>query len=52
MYGLELSRLVRREALLETVRRLHPGLATVLMGNLAGEAMRTPQRLSRAVRRC
>jgi AcrR family transcriptional regulator len=49
MYGLDLSRLEPREALVEAVRRLDPAYfnpdAMVLMGNFAGEAIRTPELL-------
>jgi len=49
MYGLDLSRLEPREALVEAVRRLDPAYfnpdAMVLMGNFAGEAVRTPELL-------
>jgi len=49
MYGLDLSRLEPREALVEAVRRLDPAHfnpdAMVLMGNFAGEAIRTPELL-------
>lgn len=46
-YSLDLSRLEPREALVEAVRRLDPTYynpdAMVLMGNFAGEAIRTPE---------
>ncbi|MDQ0381567.1 TetR/AcrR family transcriptional regulator [Amycolatopsis thermophila] len=46
MYTLDLSELEPREALAEAVRRLDPAYynpdAMVLMGNFAGEAIRTP----------
>ncbi|WP_051341709.1 TetR/AcrR family transcriptional regulator [Pseudonocardia spinosispora] len=49
MYTLDLSRLEPREALVEAVRRLNPAYynphAMVLMGNFAGEAIRTPELL-------
>jgi AcrR family transcriptional regulator len=49
LYGLDLSGLEPREALVEAVRRLDPGYfnpdAMVLMGNFAGEAIRTPDLL-------
>jgi AcrR family transcriptional regulator len=49
MYTLDLSRLAPREALVEAVRRLDPEYfnpdAMVLMGNFAGEAVRTPELL-------
>lgn len=49
MYILDLSRLGPREALVEAVRRLDPAYfnpdAMVLMGNFAGEAIRTPELL-------
>src|ERR1700754_4794114 len=45
-YTLDLSRMEPREALVEAVRRLDPAYfnpdAMVLMGNFAGEAIRTP----------
>src|SRR4051812_2744989 len=48
-YGLDLSRLEPRQALVEAVRRLDPAYfnpdAMVLMGNFAGEATRTPELL-------
>jgi AcrR family transcriptional regulator len=49
MYTVDLSRLDGREALVEAVRRVDPTYynpdAMVLMGNFAGEAVRTPQLL-------
>ncbi|MCI2422532.1 TetR/AcrR family transcriptional regulator [Saccharopolyspora sp. K220] len=49
MYTLDLSRMTAREALVEAVRRLDPAYfnpdAMVLMGNFAGEAIRTPELL-------
>ncbi|MDQ0381204.1 TetR/AcrR family transcriptional regulator [Amycolatopsis thermophila] len=49
MYTLDLSELEPREALIEAVRRLDPAYynpdAMVLMGNFAGEALRTPELL-------
>ncbi|HEY1699446.1 MAG TPA: TetR/AcrR family transcriptional regulator [Trebonia sp.] len=49
MYTLDLSRLDGREALIEAVRRVDPAYynpdAMVLMGNFAGEAIRTPELL-------
>ena len=49
MYPVDLSRLEPREALVEAVRRLDPAYfnpdAMVLMGNFAGEAIRTPELL-------
>ena len=49
MYNIDLSRLAPREALLEVVRRVDPAYyfpeAVVLMGNFAGEAIRTPDLL-------
>jgi AcrR family transcriptional regulator len=49
MYGVELSRLEPRAALVEAVRRLDPAYfnpdAMVLMGNFAGEVIRTPELL-------
>ena len=46
LYGLDISCLEPREALVEAVRRLDPAYfnpdAMVLMGNFAGEAIRTP----------
>jgi AcrR family transcriptional regulator len=49
MYTVDLSRLEPREALIEAVRRLDPAYfnpdAMVLMGNFAGEAIRTPELL-------
>jgi AcrR family transcriptional regulator len=49
MYTVDLSRLEPREALVEAVRRLDPAYfnpdAMVLMGNFAGEAIRTPELL-------
>lgn len=49
MYSVDLSRLEPREALVEAVRRLDPAYfnpdAMVLMGNFAGEAIRTPELL-------
>lgn len=49
MYTVDLSELKPREALVEAVRRLDPAYfnpdAMVLMGNFAGEAIRTPQLL-------
>lgn len=49
MYTLDLSGLDPREALVEAVRRLDPAYynpdAMVLMGNFAGEAIRTPELL-------
>lgn len=49
MYTLDLSGLAPREALAEAVRRLDPAYynpdAMVLMGNFAGEAIRTPELL-------
>lgn len=47
MYTIDLSRLDGREALVEAVRRVNPTYynpdAMVLMGNFAGEAIRTPE---------
>jgi AcrR family transcriptional regulator len=49
MYALDLSRMEPREALVEAVRRLDPAYfnpdAMVLMGNFAGESIRTPELL-------
>ena len=49
MYTIDLSALTPREALVEAVRRLDPAYfnpdAMVLMGNFAGEALRTPELL-------
>ncbi|QUQ66291.1 TetR/AcrR family transcriptional regulator [Kutzneria sp. CA-103260] len=49
MYTIDLSDLSPREALTEAVRRLDPAYfnpdAMVLMGNFAGEAIRTPELL-------
>jgi AcrR family transcriptional regulator len=49
MYTVDLSRLDGREALVEAVRRVDPAYynpdAMVLMGNFAGEAVRTPELL-------
>ena len=49
MYDIDLSRLEPREALVEAVRRLDPAYfnpdAMVLMGNFAGEVIRTPELL-------
>jgi AcrR family transcriptional regulator len=49
MYTVDLSRMEPREALIEAVRRLDPAYfnpdAMVLMGNFAGEAIRTPELL-------
>lgn len=49
MYTLDLDRMQPREALVEAVRRLDPAYfnpdAMVLMGNFAGEAIRTPDLL-------
>jgi AcrR family transcriptional regulator len=49
MYTVDLSRLEPREAFVEAVRRLDPAYynpdAMVLMGNFAGEAIRTPELL-------
>jgi AcrR family transcriptional regulator len=49
MYGPDLSRFEPREALTEAVRRVDPAYfnpdAMVLMGNFAGEAIRTPELL-------
>lgn len=49
MYTLDLSELEPRAALIEAVRRLNPAYynpdAMVLMGNFAGEALRTPELL-------
>jgi AcrR family transcriptional regulator len=49
LYLVDLSRLEPREALIEAVRRLDPAYfnpdAMVLMGNFAGEAIRTPELL-------
>jgi AcrR family transcriptional regulator len=49
MYTVDLSGLEPREALVEAVRRLDPAYfnpdAMVLMGNFAGEAIRTPELL-------
>jgi len=49
MYTIDLSALAPREALTEAVRRLDPAYfnpdAMVLMGNFAGEAIRTPELL-------
>src|SRR3954464_5473646 len=48
-YDIDLSRLGPREALVEAVRRLDPAYfnpdAMVLMGNFAGEVIRTPELL-------
>ena len=48
-YTVDLSRLAPRDALLEAVRRVDPAYynpdAMVLMGNFAGEAIRTPELL-------
>lgn len=48
-YDIDLSRLAPREALVEAVRRLDPAYfnpdAMVLMGNFAGEVIRTPELL-------
>ena len=48
-YDLDISRLEPRQALVEAVRRLDPAYfnpdAMVLMGNFAGEAIRTPELL-------
>jgi AcrR family transcriptional regulator len=49
LYGLDIDRLEPRAALVEAVRRLDPAYfnpdAMVLMGNFAGEAIRTPELL-------
>jgi len=49
MYTADLSRLAGRDALVEAVRRVDPAYynpdAMVLMGNFAGEAIRTPELL-------
>ncbi|HWD01582.1 MAG TPA: TetR/AcrR family transcriptional regulator [Amycolatopsis sp.] len=49
MYGLGLSGLAPRDAFVEAVRRLEPTYfnpdAMILMGNFAGEAIRTPELL-------
>jgi AcrR family transcriptional regulator len=49
MYTVDLSQMEPREALVEAVRRLDPAYfnpdAMVLMGNFAGEAIRTPELL-------
>jgi AcrR family transcriptional regulator len=49
MYTVDLSQLAPRDALLEAVRRVDPAYynpdAMVLMGNFAGEAIRTPELL-------
>jgi AcrR family transcriptional regulator len=49
MYAVDLSGMAPREALVEAVRRLDPAYfnpdAMVLMGNFAGEAIRTPELL-------
>ncbi|GII30156.1 TetR/AcrR family transcriptional regulator [Planotetraspora mira] len=49
MYAVDLSELEPRDALVEAVRRLDPAYfnpdAMVLMGNFAGEAIRTPELL-------
>jgi len=49
MYTVDLSRLEPRDALVEAVRRVDPAYynpdAMVLMGNFAGEAIRTPELL-------
>ena len=49
MYAVDLSSMAPREALVEAVRRLDPAYfnpdAMVLMGNFAGEALRTPELL-------
>jgi AcrR family transcriptional regulator len=49
MYTVDLSQLGGREALIEAVRRVNPTYynpgAMVLMGNFAGEAIRTPELL-------
>jgi AcrR family transcriptional regulator len=49
MYTVDLSQLDGREALVEAVRRVNPTYynpdAMVLMGNFAGEAIRTPELL-------
>src|SRR5438445_9519731 len=49
MYTVDISQLAPREALVEAVRRLDPAYfnpdAMVLMGNFAGEAIRTPELL-------
>jgi AcrR family transcriptional regulator len=49
MYTVDLSQLEPRDALVEAVRRVDPAYynpdALVLMGNFAGEAIRTPQLL-------
>ncbi|MEV6623811.1 TetR/AcrR family transcriptional regulator [Amycolatopsis sp. NPDC051106] len=49
MYAVDLSSMAPREALVEAVRRLDPAYfnpdAMVLMGNFAGEAIRTPELL-------
>jgi AcrR family transcriptional regulator len=50
MYTVDLSQLDGREALVEAVRRVNPAYynpdAMVLMGNFAGEAIRTPELLA------
>jgi AcrR family transcriptional regulator len=50
LYALDLSTLAPREAFAEAVRRLDPAYynpdAMVLMGNFAGEAIRTPELLA------
>jgi AcrR family transcriptional regulator len=50
MYTVDLSQLAPREALLEAVRRVDPAYynpdAMLLMGNCAGEAIRTPELLN------
>jgi AcrR family transcriptional regulator len=49
MYTVDLSQMDGREALVEAVRRVNPAYynpdAMVLMGNFAGEAIRTPELL-------
>jgi AcrR family transcriptional regulator len=49
LYAIDISRLEPREALVEAVRRLDPAYfnpdAMVLMGNFAGEVIRTPELL-------
>ena len=49
LYDVDMSRLEPRQALIEAVHRLDPAYfnpdAMVLMGNFAGEAIRTPQLL-------
>ncbi|MEV6643151.1 TetR/AcrR family transcriptional regulator [Amycolatopsis sp. NPDC051371] len=49
MYAIDLSNMAPRDALVEAVRRLDPAYfnpdAMVLMGNFAGEAIRTPELL-------